>query len=151
MKKSLLIISIIAATAFSAFAQPYGQGRQGDRRGMGAAAERIPDLTEEQKDQIYELRRGFLEYSLEKRGQMKVLHSEYKLLMVSDTKDLTAIDKNIEERSALRADMMKEKTRLQLDIRELLSEEQQVFFDNRMLTPGRMGKQGPRGRGPGRI
>lgn len=142
MKKSFLIITLIVATGFSVMAQPARPGKGVEGPGP-FLAERIPDLTEEQRDQIHELRKNFMDYSLEKRAKLKVLHSEYEYLLISDVQNLEALDKNIEERSALRTELMKEKTRMQLSIRELLTDEQQLIFDHRIL------KQGPERNGAG--
>ncbi len=138
MKKSFVIITLMVVAGLAAMAQPAGPGK-GMREHSPLLADRIPDLTEDQRDQIHELRKSFMEYSLEKRAKLKVLHSEYEYLLISDEKDLNALDRNIEERIAIRAEMMKEKTRMRLSIRDLLTEEQQVIFDYRILmqAPGK--------------
>jgi Spy/CpxP family protein refolding chaperone len=126
-----------------------GPGR-GDGRGMNVENprmfEKIPNLTDEQKEQIKTLRIEHMEDAQEMRAEMKVLRAEMDQLEVAKERDMKAIESKIDEITKLQNKMMKERAKHHNSIRELLTDEQRVFFDQRMDKQGkRGGKRGMKG------
>lgn len=120
-------IILLMATATDAFAQ---RGRGLDRvGGLEQVCPNIPNLTEEQQQQITELRTAHLKEMQSKRDQIDVNRAQYRALMRGDRADMDAINANIDERTELRNQMEKTQAAHHQAIRNLLTEEQRVWFD----------------------
>lgn len=91
----------------------------------------IPDLTEEQKEQIQNLRTEHMKIVLPLKNQLAEMQARLKTLSTAENEDMSQIDKTIEEMGELRILMMKEGAAHRQTIRRLLTDEQRVAFDNR--------------------
>jgi Spy/CpxP family protein refolding chaperone len=157
MKKTVFLF--VMATMFmlptSILAQ-RGQG-YGPGKGMGyrqGACQMIPNLTPEQSEQIEALRVAHLKEMQQYRNKVRENRARYQTLMTTGGANPDEINANIDEFTALKNKMMKERTAHQLDIRSLLNEDQKVYFDQRAgkgrKGMGRMqGGKGMRGTGAG--
>jgi len=103
------------------------------------------NLTEEQQNKIAELRLQFqktlLPLQTEMRGKMAELH----LLQTEANPNLKKMDQLIDQIGKIRTKIQKEKIRHQVKVRKLLTPEQQVKWDSRMLQgpgPRMKGKMG---------
>lgn len=146
------MISLLLLASTTTFAQ-RGRGQMQGQRGPGfAQAEcRIPDLTEDQQEQIKTLRTEHWNEVEEFRTDMRILHAEMNDLTSGSDYDATAASKKIEKISSLKKKMMKARLAHRNSVRSLLTEEQKVVFDNH--RPGRgmgFGRAGGRGMGFGK-
>jgi len=124
----MLAILMLMATGTDAFSQ-RGQGM--DRMGgMEQVCPNIPNLTEEQSQQITQLRTAHLKEMQSHRDQIDVNRAQYRALMRGDRADMNAINGNIDERTAIRNEMEKKQAAHHQAIRSLLTEEQRVWFDS---------------------
>ncbi|MFO8066795.1 MAG: Spy/CpxP family protein refolding chaperone [Bacteroidales bacterium] len=142
--KTQKIFSTVLLTAIMflfASTEIYAQrGARADRRPEGRQEMRlqarsmdycsnIPDLTEEQTEAIQQLRTERLKKSTEHRDKMDVLRARKKALLRSDNPDMGEVDKIIDEMSELRNQQLKYSARHRQQVRELLTDEQKVYFD----------------------
>lgn len=142
----LLVITLLVATGADALAQ---RGRGMDRRGgMGQIHSNIPDLTEDQSEQITTLRTAHLKEMQTFRDQIAINRIEYRAMMREDNANMADINANIEARSEIRTGMEKAQAAHLQEVRALLTEEQRVWFDSARGTAGSGMRQGvPGGRG----
>ncbi len=115
----------------------------------------LPDLTEEQEEQIRSLRLAQIERSTKHRAEMAELRARKRNLMtgVSDGD----IDGLIDQMTTLRGERMKENVKHHQAVRELLTEEQRILYDSKVMRrsggrdayhrqpAGRDGGHAPRG------
>ncbi len=153
----LLVLTLVTASA--TFAQRgRGMGPCGGANfanGQAAAGTmqcRIPDLTEDQQAKIEALRVEHLKAVQPLKNQLNEYQAKYRTLMTEETIDTKAMDKLIDDRTAVMNKLMKLSTAHRADVRALLTDEQKVYFDSKERGP-RMGQgmaqRGPRGpRGP---
>jgi Spy/CpxP family protein refolding chaperone len=151
--KTTLFIAAVLFLGQVLQAQP-GRARMDRGQGMRNYQEcqMIPELTEAQKEEIQSLRVAHLKDMQDYRNQVDENRARYRTLVRAMQTDQKAIDANIDEYTGLRNQMMKKQTTHQQQIRNLLTDDQKVFFDNRGMR-GRQGAgmrgrgmQGPRGR-----
>ncbi len=122
----LLAAVMLMANGVDALAQRgRGMPRMG---GMEQICPNIPNLTEEQRSQITELRTEHLSEMQSYRDQIDVNRAQYRSLMRGE-RNLDAINANIDERANIRSQMEKKQAEHHQAIRELLTEEQRVWFD----------------------
>ena len=155
MKKSrnlLLVISILLL-AFNApaFAQSghSGEGGHGSKshHGVTGHGKSIHEascwtetLTEEQKDQLAKLRLEKKKIKYLIKAQIKVKKVELATLVTQDNPDKMAIDRKIEEILELKREKMQKIYAIKLEIRKMLTPEQRILFDMKMLKKAYMGK-----------
>ena len=158
MKKIMLIIAVAIFGVSMANAQPgqgygyqgyrgqgyggpgyEGQGYEGQGRGMyaqGDCATLIPNLNDEQKSKIQDSRLKFFNEMKQKRNEMALLRAENKKLVDAPNFDQKTIDKNIDQQTAMMNSMMKSQSSHRQSIRNLLNDEQKLFFDNHSFGMG---------------
>jgi Spy/CpxP family protein refolding chaperone len=149
----LLSVALLMATGFDALAQRgRGMARQGviNRGGeTGWVCPGIPNLTEEQSEQLTELRTAHLREMQTLRNQIDINRAQYRALISADDANMSAVNANIDERTAIRNQMEKLQASHHQSVRQLLTEEQRVYFDSsrRMGTRQAMVNPVPGGRG----
>ncbi len=144
MKKLLFFISLAFLGLSMANAQPgqgmrQGQGPKAPGQKMGRQGngqQMISNLTEEQKSAIKDLRLDHAKEMSRFKNEMAILKAQNKSLSSADNIDKKAIDKNIDQQTALINSMMKTQAAHRNEVRGLLTDEQKVFFDHHQ---GRMG------------
>jgi Spy/CpxP family protein refolding chaperone len=87
-------------------------------------------FTEEQKEQMKELRLETAKKIKPLKNELGELVAHQRSITTADKADLNAINKNIDKMSDLKADMAKIMAAQHQQIRSLLTEEQLVKFDN---------------------
>lgn len=146
----VLAITLLMVTGLDALAQRgRGLNRMG---GMEQVCPNIPNLTEEQSQQITELRTAHLKQMQTYRDQIDINRVQYRALMRGDRADMGAIDANIDERSSIRSLMEKQQAQHQQAIRSILTEEQRVWFDaapGGVMRGAGLRQADPGGRGAG--
>jgi Spy/CpxP family protein refolding chaperone len=131
----LIVAGIILMFAISAFAQ-----EDRDENGppipphpmMGLR--NIPGLTTDQLSKIDKLQLEHRKAVLPVRTKLEAAQLELKSLIL-ESADLKKIDDQINEIGKVKTEMMKLRVRHQLDIRNLLTDEQKVYFDANDFRP----------------
>lgn len=138
--KKVYITLVMVMAAFTLFAQNRPVQERAYMRANPAKLE--PQLTLEQQEAInklhFEAQKQFVKLNAqvaEKRAQLRLLQQE-------DTPSMKKINSKIDEISGLNNTKMKVMAEKRMKIRELLTEEQRVYFDARMNNMGRRGARG---------
>lgn len=136
------ILMIFLALAATTFAQ-RGQGQRFDGKQQNEC--RIPDLTEEQQEQITTLRTNHRSEMDEYRADMRTLRAEYADLTSGSDYDIKAASEKADALTDVKNKMMKQNLEHRDEVRNLLTDEQIVYFDRHHF--GRNNK----GNGPGNF
>ncbi|MFW6020000.1 MAG: Spy/CpxP family protein refolding chaperone [Bacteroidales bacterium] len=142
MKKvltTLMLFGIITA----GFAQA-GNGRgmrmnNNDGQRMHMMCQNIPDLTDEQESKIETLKVEHIKKQTEYRNQYQEKMAQVRTLTSGDNIDMEKAEKIMDEAMALKSKMMKNSMEQRNKVRDLLTEEQKVYFDSHRKG-NRMGK-----------
>ncbi|MBL7113586.1 MAG: periplasmic heavy metal sensor [Bacteroidales bacterium] len=130
-KVILLLATTFMLTTISLSAQRgpgYGQGTpEGNHMLKG-----IPDLSEDQMDQIKDLHTAHLKDIKPLKNDVKINNAILDALQTEDEPDLGKINELIEENGKLLTDIRKKQVAHKMEIRSLLTDDQKVFFDNKM-------------------
>jgi Spy/CpxP family protein refolding chaperone len=150
-KTMMLALSLAILGIGSTFAQPgsgYGRG-QGQGPGFmkgqwpcAAMFANVLDLSDEQQDEIVDLRTEHLKQVTNLRNQAREKRARLKTLTTGDNYNESEVNQVIDELGTIRTSIMKERTSHKQDIRSLLTEEQRVVFDARMGRRGMHSKMG---------
>lgn len=112
-------------------AMPGARWGMGSRRRMGEGMRMRPgfvqalDLTSEQRDRIAEIRERAEKRRIQADADLKIAAVDLRHLMRSDRPDRRAIDSQIDKLAAMRAGMMKARIGAMLDMRSVLTVDQQ--------------------------
>ena len=98
---------------------------------------KIPDLTEDQEEQMQTLRTDHLKAILPMRNELAEMNARLQTLSTADNADMSQINGLIEEMGALKMQMMKAGVAHRQEIRKLLTDEQRVVFDSHRPGPKR--------------
>lgn len=156
---SLLLVAFVAISSM-AVAQPNygnqkraGQQKQFEQRRVAEKRTMYANFfTQEQKEQMKQLRLGTAKKVKPLKNEMRELQARQKTLTTADKADMGAINKNIEKISEVRTEMAKIMAAQHQAVRSMLDEEQLLKFDQMQdrkrgkgMRPGRSGGQrGPR-------
>lgn len=129
-KTTVLVLAILMIASTNIFAQ---RGRNFDDRGQGFGrfdfCERIPDLTEDQEQKIEALRVVHLKEMTSFRNQMDELRAKKRTLITSDNSNMNEINSVIDQMTDVHNKMMKASAIHRQDVRNLLTDDQKVYFD----------------------
>ncbi len=140
----MLVIAMLLCVSTNTFAQRgygrgYGQG-YGQSNQPGYFCNNIPNLTADQQTKITGLRtiywkerQNFFNQLAEKRIRLQILRS-------ADNVDMNAINNSIDEITVIQANMLKNKEQHFQNVRNLLTDDQKVFFNS--FNGGRGNGQG---------
>lgn len=130
--KTITVLILILSTGIttSIYAQRgfRSQVRPGERERQ---LYRIPDLTEEQQEQINNIRTNYLKDIQPLKNEMKINEARLDALITEDKPDMNKINKLIDDNGKIQTELRKKQVAHQLQIRNLLTEEQKVIFDSR--------------------
>ncbi|PLX22568.1 MAG: hypothetical protein C0599_06075 [Salinivirgaceae bacterium] len=149
MKKLSLVLGILLITSLTALnAQRGPRYNDGQAQGINKGQQecRIPDLTDDQEAKIKELRTAHWKEMKTFRADLDILRAEMQKLKVADKPDQNAIDGKIKEMGAIKTNMAIAANHHHLAVRELLTDDQKVYFDRTNRGP----KMGGFGQGHGR-
>lgn len=143
-KLAIVLLALTPVMVVFAFAQRQGpdindRPRHFNRGEMMMQV--LPDLTDEQKEKIKELRLGLMKEALPIRNQIAENWAKLKTISTADPVDMKAIDKLIDENSILQASLKKEKAANHQEVRKLLTDEQRIVFDSRAGRGDRFGRR----------
>ncbi|MCI0705935.1 MAG: Spy/CpxP family protein refolding chaperone [Ignavibacteriae bacterium] len=123
---TILFLTLIGATAFS----QEGQMRRGEPRRM--EMEKRLNLSDDQRDQIQQLRTEFQKQQITQRGKIQLARIELRELLRADKPDKSAIEKKIQETSQLQAQQQIARVNHMLTVRNVLTPEQQKIMREEM-------------------
>ena len=124
----LMAAVILMASGIDAVAQRgRGMAPRGGA-GTGQVCFNIPNLTEDQLQQITRLRTGHVGEMQQFRDQIDINRIQYRSLL-REGADMSAINSNIEERASIRTQMEKKQAEHFQSMRSILNEEQRAWFD----------------------
>ncbi len=161
MKRSILVTMVLSLMLSGSFllAQPMpgarGMHHPGMMRGDGPPGammfKNIPNLTEEQKEQIKALRLDMMKKALPIRNTIGEKRARLRTLQTQASVNMKEVNALIDEIAGLKARIAKMRAAKRQQIRNLLTDEQRIVFDSRPMHP-RGGKKscGPGGKGPHR-
>ncbi len=103
------------------------------------------NLTDDQKAKLEDLQLEHQKAMLPLRTELQSKMASLRLLQTEERPDLKKIDQLIDDTQTLRSKMQKARVRHHLEIRNILTPEQQKKFDRRLLmAPGMRGMAGGR-------
>ena len=141
MKRKISGIVLIATVLIStiALAQKPQSGREPGNRGetqlrfnrdMNQRGQRMPIFTEEQQEAIKNIRLETAKKLKPLQNKLNEMEAHQKTLSTADKADMNAIYKNIEEIGEVKTEITKVQAKEHQDVRNLLTEEQLLSFDN---------------------
>ncbi len=127
-KRFTVVMMIIAATVLSAAlnAQP---GRRMQQRDVCA----VPDLTEEQQDQLTALRAKHQKVMFNLRSEMQLYRDKCKLLLSEDEVNEKELQENLNGNAEIHKQMLQQKAKHHTEVRKLLNDEQKLIYDEHLL------------------
>ncbi|MFO8235939.1 MAG: Spy/CpxP family protein refolding chaperone [Bacteroidales bacterium] len=109
----------------------------------------IPNLSDEQKEEIKELRLDHMKVMQEYKNEINEKRAQLRTLQTKDNPDMDELNKQIEEMGDIRTEMHKESAEHRQKVRSLLDDEQKIYFDKHLRRNhrGKMHNKGSMGRG----
>jgi Spy/CpxP family protein refolding chaperone len=130
--KSVKQLSLVLLLSIFVFAAPLANAQKPANASKSQGIEnRIPDLTDKQKDEISTLRTAHIKEAQQLKNQMGIKRAELKALQQVENPDIDAINKKIEERAAIRLDLEKKTASFKQSVRNVLTDDQKVIFDQK--------------------
>lgn len=152
MKKIVIFILAVSLTGATFAQRPGAQMKrnvnypQRFQQGPVQGQCMMPGLSEEQREQMSELRVAYLEKVKPLQNEMGELKAKHRTLTTADNVDMKAVNANIDQQADLLAKIKKLQAEHRQTVRGNLNDEQKLFFDSRKGFRG----QGVRNRGAGR-
>ncbi len=119
----------------------HQKGPQGKQEEVGPPGPRIPNLSEEQANQMKTIHLKSEKAALPLKNQVNEKEARLRTLTTSRDFDAKAVNKVIDEIGILKSDLMKMKIASTQEIKLILTEEQLLFFD-KQIGQNRGPKQG---------
>jgi Spy/CpxP family protein refolding chaperone len=112
-----------------------GEGREFRMRGLEHRREMMQELhlTSQQREKIATIRERQARKAIEQRAQVQVAMLDLRKLIRSERPDRAAIERQIDEVARLKAELRKSQVETLLDVRALLTPEQQTKFRERRM------------------
>lgn len=152
--KTTFLFLILSGVVGTLSAQPQNrrnmqpqQNRQiaQNERGQGQQM-RLPNLTEEQKEQIKAIKLDGQKEALPLRNEMMEKKARLRTLTTSEDYNEKSVNNTIDEISELEASLMKLRQNHRQEVREILTEEQRIVFDSASQRGKRKGNSDQRGK-----
>ncbi len=132
--------AMLLMSVMTAFAQPFGNRGFG-RPGAGVCA-MIPDITEDQEAKINNLRTSHLKEMSTLRNQLAEHRAHLRTVSTADNNDMKEVNSTIDKITLVKNQLMKKSAAHRQAVRDLLTEEQRVYFDARPMNMGRRSMRG---------
>lgn len=126
----LLTIAMVFVFSIDTFAQ------RGAMRGQGQACN-LPELTTDQQEKINELRINNMARANQHRASMNELRARKQALSIAEKPNMHEINSVIDQMEKQRAEHLKANAAHRQSIREILTPEQRIVFDNRPMQQRR--------------
>jgi Spy/CpxP family protein refolding chaperone len=148
------LFAFLLLTGFQVNAQRGGGIGPDHRSGYGLGhmnrLEAMLDLTDEQESEIEKLHLDFQKKSLSVRNKIREKNAQLNTL-ISEGADMNKVNQLVEEIGDLRTEVQKGMISTHMKVRNLLSDDQKVKYDNHFIsrygTPDHSGGFGRHGRG----
>jgi len=124
----LAILALLISSAKVSHAQAEKKGFNNPEGRMHGVCN-LPDMTEDQKNKIHALKIAHTKEITPLKNELAEKRARKRSLSTVDKPDMAAINKVIDEMSAIRGEMMKKKAAHFQEIRKVLNDEQRVVFD----------------------
>jgi len=134
----LFILTLIFSSLLiaSSLAQPPGM-KSGPHPGMeDKFLNKIPDITEKQKEQIKDLKTNHMKEVLPLRNQVREKKAHLQTISTGEKVDMDQVNKTIEEIGELKLVIAKKRASHRQQIRNILTEDQRVIFDSFRMKNG---------------
>jgi Spy/CpxP family protein refolding chaperone len=138
-------LTILMATATQA--QPDRQGYRGLNYGDRTGRLDYLDLTDEQSEQLTQLRTDHYNAMKPLRAKMDEIRARERTLMAEKSVDLKEVEKVIDQQTELSNEMRKLQVKHQLAMKAVLTDEQVMKLEQGPRRPARMGQAPGYGRG----
>ena len=106
-----------------------GQGQ--GLRYQGDMFMNIPDLTDDQKTKITDMRAANMKEMLPLRNKLREKQAHLNTISTGDNVNMTDVNKTIGEVGAIKIDMAKKRASQRQEVRKILTDDQRVFVDMR--------------------
>ncbi len=149
--KSLVVVAItglITTGTFTAKAQPGPRWADKGVQEQGYYC-RIPNLTDDQQKKLNDLRTKHLKEVTPLKNELNEKVARLRTLESADKQDIDAINKTIDDISALKAKLMKKRVSHRAEVSQILTDDQKVYFNAQGGQRG-MGQGFGKGMGYGR-
>lgn len=107
---------------------------------------RLPNLTDEQKEQIKAIRLNGQKEALPLRNELMEKKARLRTLTTSEDYNENSVNNTIDDISELEASLMKLRQNHRQEVREILTEEQRIVFDSASQRGKRKGNNDQRGK-----
>jgi len=144
-----MLLSIFMFSASMVNAQKGNGSFNGPNSKQQGLENAIPDLTEQQKAEIKTLRIKHMKEAQGIKDLIDVKRAELKVLQNAEKSDIDAINKKIEEKAKLRTNLEKSNATFILAVKNILTDEQKVIFDQKMSHMKGQHKGAHNGKGHG--
>ena len=124
--KSIMIIAAIMIVTSAVFAQ--GNKDTHKSRGEGPLMN-IPDLTDDQKEKIKEIRTEHMKEMLPVKNELKEKEAKLRTVSTGENVSLENIYAVIDEIGELKIKMAKKRAAFKFEVRNQLTDDQKVYFD----------------------
>ncbi len=154
-KYGLIVLVVLFTGITTSQAQQFRKGEKppqaefnkrgnpaGEMRERGPKGPRIPNLSEEQREQLKTFKLELEKNSLPLKNQLAEKEAKLRTLTTSDSFDERAVNKVIEEIGELKTSLMKLHVANGQKIKSILTEEQLVVFNNQLAKKGKGNKNG---------
>jgi len=135
MKKSIKILTVTILVLLSGIStRIFAQQGYWRQPGPAERERQIPgllDLTEEQQEQITDLRTAYLKDIQPLKNELNINKAKLDALLTEDNPQVNEINNLIENNGKIQIEIRKKQVAHQLEIRKLLDDEQKVIFDSR--------------------
>ena len=122
---TLLLVGIITLSTVQA-----QRGMQKGQNQGKAFCDNIPNMTEEQKTKVEDLRTAHMKEMLPLRNEMGELRAKLQTARTGDNVKMDDVNKIIDQKGALQTTMAKKRAEHKQSIRKVLTDKQRVFFDS---------------------
>lgn len=131
--KNTMLVMLMAMTLTAVYAQeqPEKRSHRGKHRAESRAQQMAQhlDLTDEQQQQIKEIRKAKARDQIQRQNQIRELRAEMRTAMTQDQIDKSKINDLIDQIGVLEIAGKKERAATMIEIRELLTDDQRLLFD----------------------
>ncbi len=135
--KSVLLVAVVLITmghtlkAQREFRQ--NRGMNDERLQCPRISQNVPDLTEDQKIKMREIKTVHMKNMLKYKSELEEKNARLKSLQTADDVDMDKIYKVIDDIGSIETKMAKERADLHQEIRTILNDEQRIYFDTQHL------------------
>lgn len=137
LKSNKIVLPTVAllflvTTAFAQMPEmkPERAEGEGHCKGRGERMMMIPDLTDQQMEQMKSMRTEHMKEMQSLRNQIGEKKARLRTLSTTDKVNMTEINKVIDEMGEMRTQMMKMREQHRQNIRKMLTDDQRIFFDS---------------------